>query len=132
MTNNGVDTAALQDMSMKVNYKGMILRFSGFASTDPALLLSTSSYWRANNNGSGFKSEKYEQLVRAVSSEPDPAKRKQVFADLNAFLLDEAFVTALASQTTSVVSKATVNGVAHTMHEAVSWTETSLGQAPAL
>ena len=68
MANNGVDTAALQDMSMKVNYKGVILRFSGFASTDPALLLSTSSYWRAANNGSGFKSEKYDQLVRAVSS----------------------------------------------------------------
>jgi len=127
MTNNGVDTAALQDMSMKVNYKGVILRFSGFASTDPVLLLSTSSYWRAANNGSGFKSEKYEQLVRAASSEPDPAKRKQVFADLNTFLLDEAFVTALASQTTSVVSKANVSGIAHTMHEAVSWTETSLG-----
>ena len=127
MANNGVDTAALQDMSMKVNYKGVILRFSGFASTDPALLLSTSSYWRAANNGSGFKSEKYDQLVRAVSSEPDPAKRKQVLSDLNDFLLDEAFVTALASQTTSVVAKSNVNGIGHTLHEAVSWTDASLG-----
>jgi ABC-type transport system substrate-binding protein len=127
MMNNGVDTAALQDMSMKVNYKGVILRFSGFAGTDPATLLSTSSYWRAANNGSGFKSEKYDALVKAVSSEPDPAKRKQILADLNDFLLDEAFVTATASQTTSVVAKASVSGVTHTMHEAVSWTEASLG-----
>ena len=65
--------------------------------------------------------------MQAAGSEPDPAKRKQVFSDLNDFLLDEAFVTTIASQTTSVVTKANVNGIAHTMHEAVSWTEASLG-----
>jgi peptide/nickel transport system substrate-binding protein len=127
MSNNGVDTATLQDMSNKVNYKGLILRFSGYAGTDPVTLLTTSSYWRVGTNGSGFKSEKHEQLVKAVSSEPDPAKRKQVLAELNDFLLDEAFVTATASQTTSAVTKASVTGVVHTMHEAVSWTEASLG-----
>ena len=36
-------------------------------------------------------------------------------------------VTATASQTTSVVAKASVSGIAHTMHEAVSWTEANLG-----
>jgi peptide/nickel transport system substrate-binding protein len=127
MTNNPVDTAALQDMSMKVNYKGVILRFSGFAGTDPVTLVSTSSYWRAANNGSGFKSDKYDALVKAAGSEPDPAKRKQVFSDLNDFLLDEAFVTTISSQTTSVVAKSNVAGIVHTMHEAVSWTEASIG-----
>ena len=105
----------------------MILRFSGFAGTDPVTLVSTSSYWRAANNGSGFKSEKYDQLVRAAGSEPDPAKRKQVFSDLNDALLDEAFVTSLSPQQTSVLSKASVNGIGYTMHEAINWTEASLG-----
>jgi peptide/nickel transport system substrate-binding protein len=127
MSNNAVDTAQLQDMSMKVNYKGVILRFSGFAGTDPVTLVSTSSYWRAANNGSGFKSDTYTRLVQALGSEPDVAKRKQVISDLNDFLLDEAFVTTISSQTTSVVSKASVTGIAHTMHEAVSWTEASIG-----
>ena len=36
-------------------------------------------------------------------------------------------MTALASQTTSVVAKSNVNGIAHTLHEAVSWTDASLG-----
>lgn len=127
MTNNPVDTAALQDMSMKVSYKGVILRFSGFAGTDPATLVSTSSYWRAAGNGSGYKSERYEKLVQALGSEPDPAKRKQVISDLNDALLDEAFVTSLSPQQTSVVAKASVNGIVHTMHEGISWTDASIG-----
>jgi hypothetical protein len=36
-------------------------------------------------------------------------------------------VTTISSQTTSAVAKASVSGIVHTMHEAVSWTEASLG-----
>jgi peptide/nickel transport system substrate-binding protein len=127
MSNNAVDTAALQDYSTKINYNGLILRFSGYAGTDPVTLVTTSSYWRAAGNGSGYKNDAYTRLVQSLSSEPDPAKRKQVISDLNDFLLDEVFVTSLASQTTSALAKANVSGIVHTMHEAVSWTEASLG-----
>ena len=118
-----METALLQDLFNRTAYKGMSLRFSGFAGTDPATLFTVGTYYRLNTNASGFKSDRYEQLVRAAGSEPDAAKRKQVFADLNELLLDESFVAIVSSQTVSVITQKAVNGVAHSMHEAVLWTD---------
>ncbi|MCA1644662.1 MAG: ABC transporter substrate-binding protein [Chloroflexi bacterium] len=118
-----METALLQDLFNRTAYNGMSLRFSGFAGTDPATLFTVGTYYRLNTNASGFKNDRYEQLVRAAGSEPDAAKRKQVFADLNDLLLDESFVAIISSQTVSVITQATVSGVAHSMHEAVLWTD---------
>jgi peptide/nickel transport system substrate-binding protein len=118
-----MDTAALQAQFQQVAYKGISLRFSGFAGTDPATLFTIGSYFRLNTNASGFKSDRYEQLVKAAGAEGDPSKRKQIFSDLNDLLLDESFVAIVSSQTVSVLTQAAVNGVKHSMHEAVIWTD---------
>jgi len=118
-----MDTAALQDLFTRAAYRGVSLRFSGFAGTDPATLFTIGSYVRLNTNASAFKSAAYEQLVKAAGAEADPVKRKQIFADLNDLLLDECFVAIVSSQTVSVVTQAAVNGLAHSMHEAVIWTD---------
>jgi peptide/nickel transport system substrate-binding protein len=118
-----MDTAALQDLFNRVGYKGISLRFSGFAGTDPATLLTIGSYFRLNTNASGYKNDRYDQLVKAAGAEADPAKRKQIFSDLNDLLLDESFIAIVSSQTVSVLTQAAVNGVAHSMHEAVIWTD---------
>jgi peptide/nickel transport system substrate-binding protein len=118
-----METAALQNLFNQVGYKGVSLRFSGFAGTDPATLFTIGAYYRVNTNASGFKSDRYAQLVTAVGSEADPSKRKQIVSDLNDLLLDESFVAIVSSQTVSVLAQATVNGVAHSMHEAVIWTD---------
>jgi ABC-type transport system substrate-binding protein len=118
-----MDTAALQNLFNQVGYKGVSLRFSGFAGTDPATLFTIGAYYRVNTNASGFKSDRYQQLVSAAGSEADPAKRKQIFSELNDLLLDESFVAIVSSQTVSVLTHAAVNGVTHSMHEAVSWTD---------
>jgi peptide/nickel transport system substrate-binding protein len=118
-----LETAVLQDLFNRTAYKGMSLRFSGFAGTDPATLFTVGTYYRLNTNASGFKSDRYEQLVRAAGSEPDTAKRKQVFADLNDLLLDESFVAIISTQTVSVTTQSAVSGIVHSMHEAVLWTD---------
>lgn len=127
MANNAMDTAALQDLFLRAAYKGVSLRFSGFAGTDPATLFTAGSYYRVNSNASAFKSERYEQLVTASGAEADPAKRKQIFNDLNDLLLDESFVAIISTQTVSILTKASVNGLRHNMHEAVIWTDAWLG-----
>ena len=118
-----METAALQNLFNQVGYKGVSLRFSGFAGTDPATLFTIGAYYRVNSNASGYKSDRYQQLVSAAGSETDPAKRKQIFSDLNDLLLDESFVAIVSSQTVSVLAHAAVNGVVHSMHEAVIWTD---------
>jgi peptide/nickel transport system substrate-binding protein len=116
-----METAALQNLFNQVGYKGV--SFSGFAGTDPATLFMIGSYYRVNTNASGYKNDRYEQLVKAVGSEADPSKRKQIFSDLNDLLLDESFVAIVSSQTVSVLAQVAVNGVTHSMHEAVIWTD---------
>jgi ABC-type transport system substrate-binding protein len=106
-----MDTAALQNQFNQVAYNGVSLRFSSFAGTDPATLFTIGAYFRLNTNASGFKSDQYEQLVKAAGAESDPAKRKQIFSDLNDLLLDESFVAIVSSQTVSVLANATVNGL---------------------
>lgn len=118
-----METAALQNLFNQVGYKGVSLRFSGFAGTDPATLFTIGSYFRLNTNASGFKSDRYDQLVKSAGAEADPGKRKQIFSDLNDLLLDESFVAIVSSQTESVLTKTSVNGVSHSMHEAVIWTD---------
>jgi peptide/nickel transport system substrate-binding protein len=123
LAGKGMETAVLQDLFNKVAYKGMSLRFSGFSGTDPATLYSIGSYYRLNTNASGFKSDRYTQLVNAAASEAEPARRKQIFSDLNDLLLDEAFVSIIAPQMVSVATRANVQGMYHSMHEALIWTE---------
>ncbi|GAC1321293.1 MAG: ABC transporter substrate-binding protein [Chloroflexota bacterium] len=123
MTARSMETAALQDLFNRAAYKGLSLRFSGFGGTDPATLFTIGSYFRLNTNASAFKSDRYEQLVKAAGAEADTARRKQIFNDLNDVLLDESFVAIVCSQTVSVITQSSVNGVAHSMHEAVLWTD---------
>src|SRR6202022_542820 len=46
------------------------------------------------NNASGFYDDKWTQLASTVATEPDPAKRKQMYSDINDYLLDQSFTMA--------------------------------------
>jgi ABC-type transport system substrate-binding protein len=47
----------------------------------------------------------------------DPAKRKQIYSQLNDFLLDEAFVYPLWSNITRAVAKANLKDLGHRRNE---------------
>ncbi|MBV9582654.1 MAG: ABC transporter substrate-binding protein [Chloroflexi bacterium] len=44
------------------------------------------------NNGAGFYDDQWTQLAAGVATEPDPAKRKQMYDQINDYLLDQSFV----------------------------------------
>jgi peptide/nickel transport system substrate-binding protein len=69
------------------------------------------------SNNEGFKDERYAQLVAAAGSEPDAAKRKQIYSQLNDFLLDEAFVYPLWSNITRAVAKSNLKDLGHRRNE---------------
>ena len=50
-------------------------------------------------------------------------RKVMLHPDYFGFLLDESFVAIISTQTVSVVTQSTVSGVAHSMHEAVIWTD---------
>jgi peptide/nickel transport system substrate-binding protein len=47
------------------------------------------------SNASGFYDDQWTQLASGVATEPDPAKRKQLYAQINDYLLDQAFTMAI-------------------------------------
>ena len=49
--------------------------------------------------------------------EPDAAKRRQLYSQINDLVLDESFVMVLAPGAPSVATRANINGVRWSMHE---------------
>jgi peptide/nickel transport system substrate-binding protein len=47
------------------------------------------------SNGAGFYDDQWTKLASGVATEPDPAKRKQLYAQINDYLLDQAFTIAI-------------------------------------
>ena len=44
------------------------------------------------SNGSGFYDDMWTQLASGVATEPDAAKRKEMYNQINDYLLDQSFV----------------------------------------
>jgi ABC-type transport system substrate-binding protein len=85
---------------------------------------STTNY-RGNNGG--FLDDNYSQLVQSAATEPDAAKRKQLYSQLNDFLLDAAFVYPLASRQTRSLARANVHDVGHRRNEMYTFQQAWLG-----
>src|SRR5437899_1729395 len=47
------------------------------------------------SNAAGFYDDTWTQLASSVATEPDPAKRKQLYSDINDYLLDQSFTMAI-------------------------------------
>ena len=69
------------------------------------------------NNAEAFDSDQYRQLVTAAGSEPDTAKRKQLFSQLNDFVLDQSFVMLFNANPETFLTRANVHGQVYNMHQ---------------
>lgn len=99
-------------------YKGLTQSSSAYANIESSSLFTLSRHWNYSGaNTTGFKSDKYTQLVTAANVETDAAKRKQLYSQINDLILDESFVMVLAPGAPSVAVRGNVNGVRWSMHE---------------
>jgi len=62
-------------------------------------------------------------LVNGISTQPDAAKRKPLYDQLNDFLLDEQFVIMVSSNAESVVTRANVQNLQWDLHGARKYAE---------
>jgi ABC-type transport system substrate-binding protein len=70
----------------------------------------------SGKSNTGYKSDRYTELFNAVSTEPDVAKRKQLYTSLNDLLLDESAVMPICMASARMVTRATVHDVALSQH----------------
>jgi peptide/nickel transport system substrate-binding protein len=120
-----LEAVVWRDVTQGQKYRGLNLTFAPVhLQPDYVAILRNFS---PEGNSSGFKSERYSQLVEALSTELDPAKRKQLYNQFNDLMLDESFVIGISAYPTNVVTTTKVRDVRYTMHEALTFTEAWLG-----
>ena len=92
-----VDGPTFTQQGLSRTYTGLRIGAGGGASgVDASSLLQGGNAYNYANNFSGFKDDAYTQLVTAASTEPDVNRRKQLYSQLNDYLLDQSFTFAFS------------------------------------
>jgi peptide/nickel transport system substrate-binding protein len=106
-----LESAAWLDQVNNRKYVGAYWATSTRANLLPGSMLSSSKLSDPLNNNSGFKNDQYTQLINAATSEPDPAKQKQVYQQLNQLVLDASFFMIVSSDPPTMLARANVHNI---------------------
>ena len=94
---------------------------------EPVSLLSSGASLNSRINNAGFKDDTYTQLTTSAAAEPDAAKRKQLYSQLNDYILDQSFGMPIAPSTSRVITKAAVHGIEFRMNDVMTFGNTWIG-----
>jgi peptide/nickel transport system substrate-binding protein len=108
--------AALLDAWHTQTY-GLYFAADPWANLEPLTQFTSGSTTNYRGNNGGYLSDAYTNLVESAAGEVDPAKRKQIYSQLNDFLLDEAFVYPLWPNITRAVAKTNLTDLGHRRNE---------------
>ena len=108
--------AALLDAWHTQTY-GLYFAADPWANLEPLTQFTSGSTTNYRGNNGGYRSDAYTQLVEAAAGEVDAVKRKQIYSQLNDFLLDEAFVYALWPNITRAVARPNLMDLGHRRNE---------------
>src|SRR5579859_2301494 len=122
-----MDIAALFDSIHNQKYNGFYTLNDSWAAMEPVSLLSSGASLNYKINNAGFKDDQYSQLVATAGAEADAAKRKQMYSQLNDYILDQSFGMPIAPSTSRVITKASVHGVEFRMNDVMTFANTWMG-----
>src|SRR5438105_3573878 len=89
-------TFTTQGLGLNPPFNGMRLSAGAFAQLSEAgSEFALSRTYGYASNAAGFYDDRWTQLASSVATEPDPAKRKQLYNDINDYLLDVSFTMAI-------------------------------------
>jgi len=103
-----MDLAPWLELVNNRKYNGMYYSPAGISSS-VGTELTTSKIWQVGNNNSGFDSPLYQQLSAFSTTETDPAKLQQIYAQVNDLMLDESFGIPLCSRPPTNMTRAAVH-----------------------
>jgi peptide/nickel transport system substrate-binding protein len=103
--------AALFDVIHHQTYNGLYTLNDSWAAMEPISMLQVGASLNPKINNAGFKDDPYTQLVTTAATEPDATKRKQLYSQINDYLLDQSFGMPLAPSTSRVVTRSSVHGL---------------------
>ena len=106
-----------------VQYNGLYVSGDSLGNYQPATPLGASPAWSPAKNNSGYKSERWTQLVEAVGTETDPAKQKELYGQVNDFMIDEAWSIVFAERAVIWLARSGVKNVHPTGRQSFLWHE---------
>jgi peptide/nickel transport system substrate-binding protein len=126
---NLLDQAAFTDTLRKGTYTGIHMFASNFGGNlEASFLFNAGGNFDIMRNYFGpLKNDTWIDLVNRASSEPDPAKRKAIYSQINDFLLDQAFGITLTRQLRAAITKSKVQGVQMLDYRGLLYTDTWIG-----
>jgi len=122
-----MDIAALFDVIHSQKYNGYYTLNDSWAAMEPVSMLSAGASLNPRINNAGFKDDTYTALVDSARVEPDVAKRKQIYSQINDYILDQSFGLPLAPSTDRVVTKANVHDVGMGLNNVMRFESTWMG-----
>jgi ABC-type transport system substrate-binding protein len=117
-----LEIAAWLDQVNNRKYNGGYWSPASYGQLSPGTTFGGTKAWDPFNNNQGFNSDLYAQLVVAAGTEVDPARQKEIYAQLNDVVLDESFIAILSSAPQIMLTSAKVHGLAPTYHASFSFT----------
>jgi peptide/nickel transport system substrate-binding protein len=120
------EVASYLDIVNNWKYKGFWLGGGSFAQLDPATGFTKSRALSVTGNSSAFTAPANAAAVELLgrgTTEPDPAKRKQIYSEFNDMLLQEVYIITMSPQVTRLMATTKVQGISPTLHSAQKWWE---------
>ena len=106
-----MEIAALFDVIHHQKYDGLYTLNDSWAAMEPISMLQVGASLNPKINNAGFIDDQYTKLVISGATEPDVDKRKQMYSQLNDYILDQSFGMPIAPSTSRVVTKSSIQGL---------------------
>jgi peptide/nickel transport system substrate-binding protein len=104
-----LDQAAWLDQVNNRKYHGFWASTMAIGTGEPVSGLSLGRATDPNSNNEGYKNDTYTQLISSAASEPDPAKRKAIYSQINDIILEDAFVMPVTNYPPKMVASSKVH-----------------------
>jgi ABC-type transport system substrate-binding protein len=118
-----MDTATWLAQVNGVKYNGMYVSGDSLGNYQPATPLGASPAWSPSKNNSGFKTDDWTNLVNAVSTETDPDKQKQLYQQVNDYMIDQAWSIVFAERAVIWLARSAIQNVNPTGRSSFLWDE---------
>jgi peptide/nickel transport system substrate-binding protein len=123
-----MDIPAMVDSIHNQKYKGLYTLNDSWATMEPASTFNVAPTLNPQINNAGYThDDTYAQMVNDARAEPDIAKRKQLYSQLNDYLLDQSFVMPISPTINRVVTSASVHGIEFRRNDIMFFRSTWIG-----
>jgi peptide/nickel transport system substrate-binding protein len=107
--------AARSAATNAAQFPGLSFYGGSFSQVEPSTFFVISNAWAPARNAASFKNDQYMQLVDAATTQPDAAKRKQLYSQLNDFILDQSFLMMITRLYTTTLAQPKLRGIRYSL-----------------